>query len=90
MQNWSKRGVNMFFSFQVMSKKLNLDDFFRLRGHTACKALLFQMVFGVLFLFALINFRKKNFTDSRNLCVLSCNISSFYIAITFSTKFSWF
>ena len=28
MQNWSKPGVNIFFSFQVMSKKLNLDDFF--------------------------------------------------------------
>ena len=28
MQNWSKLGVNIIFSFQVMSKKLNLDDFF--------------------------------------------------------------
>ena len=28
MQNWSKPGVNIFFSFQVISKKLNLDDFF--------------------------------------------------------------
>ena len=40
MQNWSKPGVNIFFTFQIMSKKLNLDDFFRLSGHciTARKA----------------------------------------------------
>ena len=33
IQTWSKFGVNILFSFQVMGKKLNLDDFFRLRGH---------------------------------------------------------
>ena len=28
MQNWRKSGVNIFFSFWFMGKKLNLDDFF--------------------------------------------------------------
>ena len=28
MQNWCKSGVNIFFSFWFMGKKLNLDDFF--------------------------------------------------------------
>ena len=28
MQKWSKFGVNILFSFQVMGKKLNLYDFF--------------------------------------------------------------